>query len=59
MRRPRLRIVEYHHSAIAKYVIERARVNGKRHRYFFPTNEKAEAELARMKINSARKVRMR
>ena len=54
-----MRIVEYHHSAIAKYVIERARVNGKLHRYFFPTNEKAEAELARMKINSARKVRMR
>jgi integrase len=50
MRRPQLRIVEYHHSATAKYVIEGARVNGKRRRYFFPTKEKAEAELARMKI---------
>ncbi len=50
MRRPQLRIVEYHHSATAKYVIEGARVNGKRRRYFFPTKEKAEAELGRMKI---------
>jgi integrase len=50
MRRPQLRIVEYHHSTTAKYVIEGARVNGKRRRYFFPTKEKAEAELARMKI---------
>jgi integrase len=50
MRRPQLRIVEYHHSATAKYVIEGARVNGKRRRYFFPTKEKAEAELARIKI---------
>jgi integrase len=50
MRRPQLRIVEYHHSATAKYVIEGARVNGKRRRYFFATREKAEAELARMKI---------
>jgi integrase len=38
------------HSATAKYVIEGARVNGKRRRYFFPTKEKAEAELGRMKI---------
>jgi integrase len=45
-----LRIVEYHHSATAKYVIEGARVNGKRRRYFFPTKEKAEAELGRIKI---------
>jgi integrase len=45
-----LRIVEYHHSATAKYVIEGARVNGKRRRYFFSTKEKAEAELARMRI---------
>jgi integrase len=50
MRRPQLRIVEYHHSATAKYVIEGARVNGKRRRFFFPTKEKAEAELTRMKI---------
>jgi integrase len=50
MRRPQLRIVEYHHSATAKYVIEGARVNGKRRRYFFATKEKAEEELARMKI---------
>jgi integrase len=50
MRWPQLRIVEYHHSATAKYVIEGARVNGKRRRYFFPTKEKAEAELGRMKI---------
>jgi integrase len=50
MRRPQLRIVEYHHSATAKYVIEGARVNGKRRRYFFATKEKAEAELARIKI---------
>jgi hypothetical protein len=45
-----LHIVEYHHSATAKYVIEGARVNGKRRRYFFATREKAEGELARMKI---------
>jgi hypothetical protein len=50
MRRPQLRIVEYHHSATAKYVIEGARVNGKRRQYFFSTKEKAEAELARIKI---------
>ena len=45
-----MRIVEYHHSATAKYVIEGARVNGKRRRYFFATREKAETALARMKI---------
>jgi integrase len=54
MRRPQLRIVEYRHSATAKYVIEGARVNGKRRRYFFPTKEKAEAELARIKIKQRR-----
>jgi hypothetical protein len=49
-----LRIVEYHHSATAKYVIEGARVNGKRRRYFFPTKEKAGQKLARMKIKQRR-----
>jgi integrase len=49
VRRPQLRIVEYHHSATAKYVIEGARVNGKRRRYFFPSKQKAEEELARLK----------
>jgi hypothetical protein len=37
MRRPTLRIVEYRHSATAKYVIEGVRVNGKRQRKFFAT----------------------
>lgn len=50
MRRPTLRIVEYHHSATAKYVIEGVRVNGKRQRKFFATLEDAEKELARIKI---------
>jgi integrase len=54
VRRPQLRIVEYHHSATAKYVIEGVRVNGKRRRYFFPTKEKAEQELVRMKIKQRR-----
>jgi integrase len=50
MRRPQLRIVEYRHSVTAKYVIEGVRVNGKRKRLFFPTKNKAEEELARLKI---------
>ena len=50
MRRPTLRIVEYHHSATAKYVIEGVRVNGKRQRKFFATLDAAEKELARIKI---------
>jgi integrase len=50
MRRPTLRIVEYHHSATAKYVIEGVRVNGKRKRLFFATEDAAEKELARIKI---------
>jgi integrase len=50
MRRPTLRIVEYHHSATAKYVIEGVRVNGKRQRKFFAALEDAEKELARIKI---------
>ena len=54
MRRLQLRIVEYHHSATAKYVIEGARVNGKRRRYFFPTKEKAEQELLRLKVKQRR-----
>src|ERR1700746_683255 len=49
MRRPTLRIVEYRHSATAKYVIEGVRVNGKRKRLFFATEEAAEKELARIK----------
>jgi integrase len=49
MRRPTLRIVEYRHSATAKYVIEGVRVNGKRKRLFFATEEDAEKELARIK----------
>jgi hypothetical protein len=51
MKRPTLRIVEYRHSASSKYVIEGVRVNGKCKRLFFPTEEKAEAELTRLKIN--------
>jgi hypothetical protein len=50
MRRPQLRIVEYRHSATAKYVIEGVRVNGKRKRYFFKTKSDAEQELIRLKI---------
>jgi integrase len=50
VRRPQLRIVEYHHSATAKYVIEGVRVNGKRKRLFFRTKTKADKELARLKI---------
>jgi len=50
MRRPTLRIVEYRHSATAKYVIEGVRVNGKRQRKFFATLEDAEKELTRIKI---------
>jgi integrase len=49
MRRPTLRIVEYRHSATAKYVIEGVRVNGKRKRFFFQTKDSAEEELARLK----------
>jgi integrase len=49
MRRPTLRIVEYRHSATAKYVIEGVRVNGKRKRLFFATEDAAEKELARIK----------
>ena len=33
---------EYRHSATAKYVIERARVNGKRQRCLFATKKEAE-----------------
>jgi integrase len=50
MRRPQLHIVEYRHSATAKYVIEGVRVNGKRRRYFFKTKSDALAELTRLKI---------
>jgi integrase len=50
VRHPQLRIVEYRHSATAKYVIEGVRVNGKRKRLFFRTEAKAEKELARLKI---------
>jgi integrase len=50
MRRPTLRIVEYRHSATAKYVIEGLRVNGKRKRLFFSTKQKADEEFARLKI---------
>jgi integrase len=50
MRHPQLRIVEYRHSATAKYVIEGVRVNGKRKRLFFRTEAKAKKELARLKI---------
>src|SRR6516164_6671736 len=49
MRRPTLRIVEYRHSATAKYVIEGVRINGKRKRLFFATEDAAEKELARIK----------
>jgi integrase len=49
MRRLTLRIVEYHHSATAKYVIEGVRVNGKRQRKFFATLDAAEKELTRIK----------
>jgi integrase len=49
VRYPTLRIVEYRHSATAKYVIEGVRVNGKRKRLFFATEEAAEKELARIK----------
>jgi hypothetical protein len=45
-----LRIVEYRHSATAKYVIQGVRVNGKRKRLFFATKERAQAELARFKV---------
>ena len=45
-----MRIVEYHHSPTAKYVIEGVRVNGRRKRLFFQTEAKAEKELARLKI---------
>ncbi len=54
MRRPQLRIVEYHHSATAKYVIEGVRVNGKRKRLFFRTKTEADKELARLKIKKNR-----
>lgn len=54
MRRPQLRIVEYHHSATAKYVIEGVRVNGKRKRLFFRTKATADKELARLKIKRNR-----
>jgi integrase len=54
MRRPQLRIVEYRHSATAKYVIEGVRVNGKRKRLFFRTKTKADKELARLKIKRNR-----
>ena len=50
MRHPQLRIVEYRHSATAKYVIEGVRVNGKRKRPFFRTKTEAKKELARLKI---------
>ena len=50
MRRPTLRIVEYHHSATAKYVIEGIRVNGKRQRKSFATLDATEKELSRIKI---------
>jgi integrase len=50
MRRPTLRIVEYRHSATAKYVIEGLRVNGKRKRLFFTTKQKADEEFTRLKI---------
>jgi integrase len=49
VRYPTLRIVEYRHSATAKYVIEGVRVNGKRKRLFFATEGAAEKELARIK----------
>jgi integrase len=49
VRYPTLRIVEYRHSATAKYVIEGVRVNGKRKRLFFATEEAAEKELVRIK----------
>jgi hypothetical protein len=54
VRKPTLRIVEHRHSATAKYVIEGARVNGKRRRYFFATKNEAEQELARLKIKQRR-----
>jgi hypothetical protein len=44
---PDRRIIENDHSATAKYVTDGARVNGKR--LFFPTEAKAEKELARLK----------
>jgi len=50
VRYPTLRIVEYRHSATAKYVIEGVRVNGKRQRKFFATLDDAEKELGRIKI---------
>jgi integrase len=54
MRRPTLRIVEYRHSATAKYVIEGVRVNGKRQRKFFATEKDAEKELERIKVKQRR-----
>jgi len=54
MRRPTLRIVEYRHSATAKYCIEGLRVNGKRKRLFFSTRDSAERELQRLKIKQRR-----
>jgi integrase len=54
MRHPQLRIVEYRHSATAKYVIEGMRVNGKRKRLFFRTKTEADKELGRLKIKRNR-----
>lgn len=49
MRRPTLRVVEYHHSITARWVIEGIREKGKRKRKFFKTKTAAEQELTRIK----------
>ena len=54
MRKARLRVVEYKHSATHPYCIEGYRVNGKRHRLFFKTKSTAARELSKIKMKLER-----
>jgi integrase len=54
MRKPRLRVVQYKHSATHPYCIEGYRVNGKRKRLFFETKSAANKELRKIKIKLER-----
>jgi integrase len=49
VRKPQLRVVAYHNSPTARFVVEGLRVNGKRKRLFFRSKAQAELELARIK----------
>jgi integrase len=53
MRRAKLRVAPYPHSATSPWCIEGLRVSGKRKRLFFQTKTAAEAELARIRTRIA------